>query len=119
MASPRGRVPKDGEDHFEDVPSEEEPEAPEDDATVAVERLPKLKLGAKGSSKGDKQMDKNKNKEEKKHKARRKVQSSPRPSSESENGDDDDDYYAQRLPKRTLKSNTKRSYLSVSFNYIS
>ena len=93
--------------------SEEEPKAPEDDATAALERLPKLKLGAKGSSKGDKQRDKNKNKnkEEKKHKARRKVQSSPQPSSESENGDDDGyEYYAQRLPKRTLKSNTKRSY---------
>jgi hypothetical protein len=45
------------------------------------------------------------------------VQSSPQPSSESENGDDDDEYYAQRLPRRTLKSNTKRSYSSVSFNY--
>ena len=44
------------------------------------------------------------------------MQSSPQPSSESENGDDDE-YYAQRLPKRTLKSNTKRSYSSVSFNY--
>ena len=116
MASPRERVPKeDGEDRFEDVPSEEEPKAPEDDATATLERLPKLKLGAKGSSKGDKQRDKNKNKEEKKHKARRKVQSSPQPSSESETGDDE--YYAQRLPKRTLKSNTKRSYSSVSFNY--
>ena len=119
MASPKEMVPEeDGEDRFEDVPSEEEPKAAEDDATAVLERLPKLKLGAKGSSKGDKQRDKNKNKEEKKHKARRKVQSSPQPSSESENGDDDDDeYYAQRLPKRTLKSNTKRSYSSVSFNY--
>ena len=45
------------------------------------------------------------------------MQSSPQPSSESENEDDDDEYYAQRLPKRTLKSNTKRSYSSVSFNY--
>ena len=111
MTSPRERVPEeDGEDSFE--------EAPEDDATTALEWFPKLKLGSKGSSKGDKQRDKNKN-EEKKHKARRKVQSSPQPSSESENGDDDDEYYAQRLPMRTLKSNTKRSYLSVSFNYIS
>ena len=118
MASPRERVSEeDGEDCFEDVPSEEEPKAPEDDATAALKRLPKLKLGAKGSSKGDKQRDKNK--EKKKHKARRKVQSSPQPSSESKNGDDDDEYYAQRLPMRTLKSNTKRSYLSVSFNYIS
>ena len=120
MASPRERVPeKDGGDLFEDVPSEEEPKALADDPTTALERLPKLKLGAKGSSKGDKQRDKNKNKnkEEKKHKARRKVQSSPQPSSESENGDDDDEYYAQRLPKRTLKSNTKRSYSSVFFNY--
>ena len=118
MASPRERVPEeDGENRFEDVPSEEEPEAPKDDATASLEWLPKLKLGAKGSSKGDKQRDKNKNKEEKKHKARRKVQSSPQPSSESKNGDDDDEYYAQRLPKRTLKSNTKRSYSSVSFNY--
>ena len=118
MASPRERVPEeDGEDRFEDVPSEEEPEAPKDDATAALERLPKLKLGAKGSSKGDKQRDKNKNKEEKKHKARRKVQSSPQPSSELESGYDDDEYYAQRLPKRTLKSNTKRSYSSISFNY--
>ena len=82
-----------------------------------IERPPKLKLGGKGSSKGDKQREKNKNKEKKKHKARRKMQSSPQPSSESENGDDDDEYYAQRLPKRTLKSNTKRSYSSVSFNY--
>ena len=118
MASSGERVPKeDKEDRFEDVPSEEEPKAPEDDATATLERLPKLKLGAKGSSKGDKQRGKNKNKEKKKHKARRKVQSSPQPSSESENGDDDDEYYAQRLPKRTLKSNTKRSYSSVSFNY--
>ena len=118
MASPRERVlEEDGEDCFEDVPSEEEPKAPEDDPTAALERFPKLKLGAKGSSKEDKQRDMNKNKDKKKHKARRKVQSSPQPSSESENGDDDDEYYAQRLPKRTLKSNTKRSYLSVSFNY--
>jgi len=118
MASPRERVPKeDGEDCFEDVPSEEEPEAPENDPTAALERLPKLKLGAMGSSMGDKQRDKNKNKVKKKHKARRKVQSSPQPSSESENGDDDDEYYAQRLPKRTLKSNTKRSYSRVSFNF--
>ena len=76
MASPRERVPEeDGEDRFVDVPSEEEPKAPEDDATAALKRLPKLKLGAKGSSKGDKERDKikNKNKEEKKHKARRKV----------------------------------------------
>ena len=37
MASPRERVPEeDGEDRFEDVPSEEEPEAPEDDATAAL-----------------------------------------------------------------------------------
>ena len=70
MASHRERVPKeDGEDRFEDVPSEEEPEAPVDDATAALERLPKLKLCAKGSSKGDKQ--RNKNKEEKKHKEER------------------------------------------------
>ena len=74
MASPRERVPEeDGEDRFVDVPSEEEPKAPEDDATTALEWLPKLKLGAKGSSKGDKQRDKNKNKVKKKHKARRKV----------------------------------------------
>ena len=100
MASPRERVPQeDREDRFEDVPSGEEPEAPEDDPTAALERLPKFKLGAKGSSKGDKQRDKNKNKEKKKHKAKRKVQSSPQPSSESENGDDDDEYYAQRLLK--------------------
>jgi hypothetical protein len=104
MASPRERVPEeDGEERFEDVPSGEELEAPEDDPTAALERLPKLKLGGKGSSKGDKQKKKNKNME-KKHKARRKVESSPQPSSESENGNDDDEYYAQRLPKRTLKS---------------
>ena len=104
MASPRERVPEeDGDDHFEDVPSEEEPEAPEDDPIAALERLSKLKLGAKGSSKGDKQRDKNKNKEKKKHKARRKVQSSPQPSSELESGYDDDEYYAQRLPKRTYR----------------
>ena len=55
MASPRERVPEeDGDDRFEDVPCEEEPEAPKDDATATLERLPKLKLGAKGSSKGDK-----------------------------------------------------------------
>ena len=45
------------------------------------------------------------------------MQSSPQPSSELENGDDDDEYYAQMLPKRTLKSNTKRSYSGVFFNY--
>jgi hypothetical protein len=45
------------------------------------------------------------------------VEWSPQPSSESENGDDDDEYYAQGLPKRTLKSNTKGTYSSVSFNY--
>ena len=55
MASPRERVlEENGEDRFEDVPSEEEPEAPEDDPIAALERLPKLKLGDKGSSKGDK-----------------------------------------------------------------
>jgi len=118
MASPREREPEeDGEEHYEDVPSGEELEAPKDDPRAVIERLPKLKLGGKGSSKGDKQREKNKNKEKKKLKARRKVESSPQPSSESENGDDDDEYYAQRLPKRTLKSNTKRSYSSVSFNY--
>ena len=118
MASPREREPeKDGEELYEDVASGEELEAPKDDPAVVLERLPKLKLGGKGSSKGDKQREKNKNKEKKKLKARRKVESSPQPSSESENGDDDDEYYAQRLPKRTLKSNTKRSYSSVSFNY--
>ena len=104
MASPRERVPKeDGEDNFEDVPSEEEPKAPKDDPTAVLERLPKLKLGAKGSSKGDKQRDKNKNKEKKKHKERRIVESSPQLSSELKNGDDDDEYYAQRLPKRTYR----------------
>jgi hypothetical protein len=45
------------------------------------------------------------------------VESSPQPSSESENGDDDDEYYAQRIPKRSLNSKPKRSYSSVSFNY--
>ena len=66
MTSPREREPeKDGEELYEDVASGEELEAPEDDATAALERLPKLKLGAKGSSKGDKQRDKNKNKEKK------------------------------------------------------
>ena len=55
MASPRERVPEeDGDECFEDVPSEEEPEAPKDDPTAVLERLPKLKLDAKGSSKGDK-----------------------------------------------------------------
>ena len=55
MASPREReLEEDEEDHFEDVPSEEEPEDPKDDPTVALQWLPKLKLGAKGSSKGDK-----------------------------------------------------------------
>ena len=119
MASPREREPEeDGDERYEDVPSGEELEAPKDDPAVVLERLPKLKLGGKGSSKGDKQREKNKNKEKKKYKARRKVESSPQPSNESENGDDDDDeYYAQRLPRRTLKSNTKRSYSSVSFNY--
>ena len=54
MESPRERVPeKDGEDRFEDVPSEEEPKAPKDDATTALEWLLRLKLGAKGSSKGE------------------------------------------------------------------
>jgi hypothetical protein len=118
MACPRERVPEeDGEECYEDVPSGEEQKAPEDDPAAALERLLKLKLSGKGSSKGDKQRKMNKNKEKKKHKARRKVKSSPQPSSESENGDDDDEYYAQRLPKRTLNSNTKRSYSSVSFNY--
>ena len=38
MASPIERVPEeDGEDRFEDVPSEREPKAPEDDATPALE----------------------------------------------------------------------------------
>jgi len=38
MASPREWVPEeDGEDRFEDVPSEEELEAPKDDPTVALE----------------------------------------------------------------------------------
>jgi hypothetical protein len=118
MASHRERPQEeDGEERFEDVPSEEEPEAPKDNPIAVHERLPKLKLSAKGSSKGDKQWEQNKDKEKKKYKGRRKVQSSPQPCSESENGDDDDEYYAQRLPKRTLKSNTKRSYSSVSFNY--
>ena len=73
MASPRERVlEEDGEDCFEDVPSEEEPKAPKDDATAVLERLPKLKLGAKGSSKGDKQRDKNNNKEEKETQSKKK-----------------------------------------------
>jgi hypothetical protein len=55
MASPRERVPEeDGEKRYEDVPSGEL-EAVEDDPIAALERLPKLKLGGKGSSKGDKQ----------------------------------------------------------------
>jgi len=38
MASPRERVlEEDGEDRFEDVPSEEQPEAPKDDPTAALE----------------------------------------------------------------------------------
>ena len=38
MASPGERVSEeDGEDRFEDVPSEEELEAPEDDPTVVLE----------------------------------------------------------------------------------
>jgi hypothetical protein len=45
------------------------------------------------------------------------VESSPQPSSESENRDDDDEFYAQRIPKISLKSKPKRSYSSVSFNY--
>ena len=105
MASPRERVhEEDGEECFEDVSSEEELEALEDDAIVAVEQLPKLKLGGKGSSKDDKKKEKNKEKEKKKSKGRRKVQSTPAPSSESKNGDDDNEYYAQRIPKRSLKS---------------
>ena len=67
MASPRERDPKeDGEERYEDVPSGEELEAPEDDPTAALEWLPKVKLSGKGSSKGDKQREKNKNKEKKK-----------------------------------------------------
>jgi hypothetical protein len=78
MASPRERVPEeDGEECYEDVPSGEQLKAHEDDPTAALERLPKLKLGGKGSSKGDKQKEKNKSKEKKKHKAKRKVESSP------------------------------------------
>jgi hypothetical protein len=73
MASPRKRVLEEyGEERYEDVPSGEELEAPEDDPTAALKRLSKLKLGGKGSSKGDKQKEKNKNKEKKKHKAKKK-----------------------------------------------
>jgi hypothetical protein len=69
MTSPRERVPEeDGEERYEDVPIGEELEALADDPIVALERLPKLKLGGKGSSKGDKQKEKNKEKERKKSK---------------------------------------------------
>jgi hypothetical protein len=117
MASPRERVPKeDGEERYEDVPSGEELEAPKDDVAVVAEQLPKLTLVGK-SSKSDKKKEKNKEKERKKSKARKKVQSTPPASSESKNGDDEDEYYAQRIPKRSLKSKPKKSYSSVSFNY--
>jgi hypothetical protein len=84
---------------------------------VTLERLPKPKHAVKGFSKGDKKKEKNKDKEKKKGKGKRKVPSTSPSSSESENEDDDDECYAQRIPKRSLKSKPKRSYSSVSFNY--
>jgi hypothetical protein len=73
MASPRERVPEeDGEEHYEDVPSGEELEAPEDDPTAGLEQLPKLKLGGKGSSKGDKQKEQEEGQEEEETQSKKK-----------------------------------------------
>jgi hypothetical protein len=73
MASPRERVPEeDGEERYEDVPSGEQLEAPKDDPTTALERLPKLKLGGKGSSKGDKQKRKEQEQEEEETQSKKK-----------------------------------------------
>jgi hypothetical protein len=139
---------KQEEEEFEDLPSEVEGDASEVGNTSAREKFNKLKKAVKESSKNNgnksKKEDKNKEKEEKKkednkqekkkkrkkEEKRRKRTPSPSPSpssssssssSSNENVDGDDEYYDTRIPKRTIKHNSKakskNDYRSVSFNY--
>jgi hypothetical protein len=134
---------KQEEEEFEDLPSEVEGDASEVGNTSTQEKFDKhtRRLSKKAPRTMGREAKKRTRRKRKKKKRRKRTTSkkrrrkeekkrTPSPSSSSssssssnENGDVDDEYYGIRIPKRTLKPNSKpkakskHDYRSVSFNY--